>query len=128
MFLPVNEPLTGLRVVYPMSSRLASSSPLLSVHSLGPPRLNLSVVPLLMAVPVLVSVRRLLFVPLIPLSVFLHRAAAPLLVSLRDAFFATLVLYLPPLRMLGLYRARHLCISYTCYASSPCDSSRVWRC
>jgi hypothetical protein len=46
-------------------------------------------------VHVLLSVRRLLCIPMFPLPVCLHRVAAPRVVLLRDALSATLLL--PPL-------------------------------
>jgi hypothetical protein len=82
--------LTGLRVLFP--SRLASPSPLppFARSSANGPTV----------VPVLRSVRRLLFSPMFPMPVLLHRAAAPLLLVQRYALFAPLCLY--PYVALGL--------------------------
>jgi hypothetical protein len=109
-----------LRVLFP--SRPDWVLPLLFPLSPGPPRLDLPVETLLLAVPVLRSVLRLMCAPMYPLSVLPRRAAASLLVILRDTLFAPLCLY-PPMWLLGIYRTRHLCRS-----SSPCEPGRVWGC
>jgi hypothetical protein len=95
-------PFIGLRVV--ILGLPEWLPPLLSLMWPGPPRLDLPIVPLLIGVPVFLSVRRLLCVPMFPMPVFLHRVAAPLLVPLRDDLSTTLVLYLPSLCVaLGLH-------------------------
>jgi hypothetical protein len=97
---PANGPLTGLRVLFP--SRPDGLPPLLYLLLPCPQRLDIPIVPLLHAVPVLLSVRQLSCVPLPPLSVFLRQAAAPVHIPLRDALFGPLRLYPMPPLALGL--------------------------
>jgi hypothetical protein len=101
-----SRPLTALRGLFP--NRPDSLPPLISLLSTGPLRMDLLVVPLLLAVPVLLSVRRLLCAPTphVRVSAPGHRANPYPLARRPLRTTSTLA----PLWLLGFYRARHLCV------------------